>query len=386
MIFGVVALISMLSIGEGAKREALNQIELLGINNVIVKSLEQTESQRIKAREKLSQGLTLHDLERLKSVFPGIQQAAALKEIKAEIIGAREESTYQITATTENYNLVNNLAISQGRYISTQDQKLKNLVCVLGWDIANELGNRARVGSRLRIEGVVFTVVGILERRHWSKPKLPSLTLRNYNQCIFIPLAVSSVFGEDQWNKVPVTEISVQIKDSNEVIQGAKVIALALSRFHHQVKDFQLIVPQELIRKAQQTQKIFNIVLGGIAGISLLVGGIGIMNIMLANVSERTREIGIRRAVGANQRHIAIQFLTESIILTLTGGIIGSVLGCVISIFVSALAGWKTVVMGWSVLVALGMAFVVGVIFGFYPAYSAAKLDPIKALRNEMYS
>jgi len=168
-----------------------------------------------------------------------------------------------------------------------------------------------------------------------------------------------------------------------EVLQGAAVIESALTRFHHQVKDYQLIIPQELIREAQQTQKIFNIVLGGIAGISLLVGGIGIMNIMLATVSERTREIGIRRAVGANQRDIAVQFLTEAIILTVTEGIIGSILGCAISIFISVLAGWETVVTGWAVVAALGMAIIVGVIFGFYPAYNAAKLDPIQALRNE---
>ena len=383
VVFGVVALISMLSIGEGAKREALRQIELLGTNNVIAKSLGQTEAQEIKARENLSRGLTLDDADRLKIMVPGIFLVAALKEIEAEIIGGPVETAYQLAATTENYNQVKNLGISQGRYISARDQKMKNLVCVLGWDIARDLGQQGRLGSKLRIEDTVFKVVGILEKRHWSKSKLPALTSRNYNRCVFIPLNSSGVFDRNWRSAIPVSEISVQFRDSGEVIQGAAVIESALTRFHHQVKDYQLIIPQELIREAQQTQKIFNIVLGGIAGISLLVGGIGIMNIMLATVSERTREIGIRRAVGANQRDIAVQFLTEAIILTVTEGIIGSILGCAISIFISVLAGWETVVTGWAVVAALGMAIIVGVIFGFYPAYNAAKLDPIQALRNE---
>ena len=162
VVFGVVALIAMISIGEGAKREALRQIELLGTNNVIVKSLGQTEAQEIKAREKLSQGLTLNDADRLKSMIPGIVRSAALEEIEAEIIGARVESAYQLVATTENYGLVKNLRVSQGRYICAQDQRLKNLVCVLGWEIARELGQQGRLGSSLRIEGNIFKVVGIL--------------------------------------------------------------------------------------------------------------------------------------------------------------------------------------------------------------------------------
>jgi putative ABC transport system permease protein len=308
---------------------------------------------------------------------------AALHEIRAEVLGAPKEAAYQLVATSEDYHQVKNLTIAQGRFLCHQDQLRKNQVCVLGWDISQELGSQGRLGSNLRIGDFIFKVAGILERRHWSKPKVAVLASRNYNECIFLPLSAARVFGGDPGVTIPVSEISVQFKGSREVITSSRIIESVLSRLHHGVEDYQLIIPQELIREAQQTQKIFNIVLGGIAGISLLVGGIGIMNIMLATVSERTREIGIRRAVGANQKHIVMQFLAEAGILTVSGGLIGTLLGCAASVLISILAGWETMVTGWAIFLSLGMALAVGIFFGFYPAYRAAKLDPIQALRYE---
>jgi putative ABC transport system permease protein len=383
VIFGVIALIAMLSIGEGAKREALRQIEQLGINNVVIKALPRTPAQEFKARERLSAGLTLDDAARIKAALPSIAEVAAIKEIEAEVLGAPAEASYQVTAVTPGYQRVKNLDISAGRFLCDQDQARRKAVCVLGWGVSRELGPPGRVGSALRIGDTIFMVVGVLELRHWTQPKLPALSSRNYNRSIFIPFSSALIFGGPQSAAAPAYEISVRFKEPGGIIPGSRVIKNILSRLHHGVEDYQMIVPLELIREARQTQGIFNIVLGGIAGITLLVGGIGIMNIMLATVSERTREIGIRRAVGANRRQIAAQFLTEAAILTVTGGLIGVVAGCLLSFLISGLTGWSTVVTGWAIILALAMALLVGIFSGFYPATRAARLDPIQALRHE---
>ena len=383
VIFGVAALIAMLSIGEGAKRESLRQIEQLGINNVVVKALPRTSSQELKARERLSVGITINDSRRIKAALPGLEEAAAVREIEVEILGAPAETSYQVTAVTPGYQRVKNLELAAGRFLCDQDQAEKNLVCVLGWDVSRGLGRAGRVGATLRINDAVFTVVGVLKPRNWFRNKLPALSPRNYNQSVFLPLATGRIFGGVPAGSDPVDEISIKFKNPGEILPGSRVIKSLLSRLHHGVEDYQMIVPLELIRGARQTQGIFNIVLGGIAGITLLVGGIGIMNIMLATVSERTREIGIRRAVGANRRQIVAQFLAESSILTVSGGLIGVIAGYIVSLFISGLAGWPTVITAWAVFLSLGMALLVGIFFGFYPAARAALLDPIQALRHE---
>jgi putative ABC transport system permease protein len=378
----VTALIAMLSIGEGAKREALRQIERLGLNNVIVKALPLTRAQEIKARERLSGGLDFDDAARLKSALPSAA-AAALREVAAEIMGASPGASYQVAAVSPEYGRVKDLSVARGRFLCDQDELRRNLVCVLGAEIAPALGVQGHPGSTLRLGDSVFTVAGVLETRHWSRPKLPALASRNYNRSVLIPLSAARLFRRDPPGALPVDEISIRFPGPREVVPGAGVIANILSRRHHGVEDYQVVIPQELIREARETQKIFNFVLGGIAGISLLVGGIGIMNIMLAAVSERTREIGIRRAVGASRKHIAAQFLAEAVVLTVSGGVLGTVIGCLVSALIAVLAGWSTVVTGWSVALSIAMALSVGIFFGFYPARRAARLDPIEALRHE---
>lgn len=383
VIFGVISLVAMLSIGEGAKQEALRQIELLGTNNIIVRSIPLTEAQKIKARERLSPGLNLNDGERIHSALPSVGHIAALREIPAEIIGTVLVEGYQVVAATEDYHLVKNLGVHSGRFLCRQDQVTRAQVCVLGWEVSRELGPRGQPGSSLRIGDSLFTVVGILRERHWKTPRSGVTASRNYNRCIFIPLNSSDGFASRVTDHTPVDEISIRFSDGRQVLGGAAAVKNILHRLHYGVEDYQVIIPQELIRQARETQNIFNIVLGGIAAVSLLVGGIGIMNIMLATVSERTREIGIRRAVGANRKHIIAQFLIEAVLLTVTGGVIGSFLGAVIPLFLAALAGWEAVVTGWAIMLSLGMALAVGIFFGFYPAFRAAKLDPIQALRFE---
>ena len=262
------------------------------------------------------------------------------------------------------------------------------MVCVLGTDVAVRLGALGKLGQHIRIENHLFKVVGILDRFHREKSKGSAITVRNYNEMVFIPLGTeSSLVGpiarEIKMDRGQLTEMVIQVVRTDEVLNTAKIVDRILQVSHHHVKDYQMVIPQELLRQAQKTQRTFNIVLGAIAGVSLLVGGIGIMNIMLATVTERIREIGIRRAVGATRDNIIVQFLTEAVILTFSGGLIGILLGIGTVSFITRLSGWHTSVTAWAVFLPLGMSILVGVFFGLYPAVKAARMDPVAALRHE---
>jgi putative ABC transport system permease protein len=256
-------------------------------------------------------------------------------------------------------------------------------VCVLGHEVGRLLGNDGRVGGVLRLENRAYHIVGILQERQWRRSKSSALTVRNYNRAVFIPIGteVMGAHGEKKFGEL--SEIWIRVVRNTNVQASAAAIQKILIQRHGGVEDFQVIVPQELLNQAQKTQRIFNIVLGCIAGISLLVGGIGIMNTMLASVAERTREIGIRRAIGATRKHIVVQFLCESIVLTITGGCIGIILGIGGAVIISKVAEWRTVLTLWSITTSILMAGCVGLVSGLYPAVRAARLDPARALRHE---
>jgi putative ABC transport system permease protein len=245
------------------------------------------------------------------------------------------------------------------------------------------LGSEGRLGGTLRVEDRAYRIVGILQERQRIRGKIPALPVRNYNRAVFIPLGTEPPVFHSREELGELSEISVQVIQDGNVQATASVAKRILTRNHGGVEDFQIVIPQELLEQAQRTQRVFNIVLGCIAGISLLVGGIGIMNIMLASVAERTREIGIRRAIGASKRHIILQFLSESILLTLVGGCLGIALGIGGAFAISAFAGWKTLLTVWSIVIAMVMAMGVGLLSGLFPAIRAAQLDPIAALRHE---
>jgi len=373
----------MLSIGEGAKQEAIKQIELLGTNNIILRALKLTKPQEARARERLSDGLVLKDAERIRVGCPSVRQVIPVREVRAAVIGGPENIAPQIIATTGEYATVKNFLLREGRFLCDQDIELTNKVCVLGWEIANNMGMVGHTGKRIKIEEGLFLVVGVLERRHWSAAKNPVLSTRDCNKNIFIPIGTDDTILGSFEDVTKLNEILVQINDSSRVLEASKVIKSIVDRLHYDVEDYQIIIPQELLHQAQQTQRVFNIVLGCIASISLLVGGIGIMNIMLATVSERTREIGIRRAVGANRIDIAVQFLSEAVLLTVTGGVVGILVGIGTARMIAVYAEWETVITWWSVVASILMSVVVGTFFGFYPAYKASKMNPILALRYE---
>lgn len=387
VICGVIAVLAMLSIGEGAKQEAMKQIEQLGIHNMYVRAITLTEEQRARSREKLSRGVTVYDGGRILGGVGAVGDVAAVREVAAPVLGMTREVMSQIIAVSENYARVQNLPLLQGRFLSGEDTVRNSFVCVIGDGVAARLGQQGSVGSSLRIDDSLFRIVGILKRVDVRTAKSSVVSARNYNEMIIIPL------GTERWISASQTaarltgdgvdELIVRVKDGEDVLQTANAVKRILELTHHAVIDYQLVIPQELLAQAKKTQRTFNIVLGAIAGISLLVGGIGIMNIMLATVTERTREIGIRRAVGATREHIIVQFLAEAVVLTASGGVVGLLCGVVTVFIITSLSGWQTSITFLSLILSLVMSVMVGIFFGLYPAYQASQMDPIEALRNE---
>jgi putative ABC transport system permease protein len=390
VVCGVMAVIAMISIGEGAKHETLRQIEQLGTRNIYIKAIPQTKDQIVSARERLSKGLTPTDLDRIKKGSYHIEAMAGLKEIRTGVLGVDSRLTPQVVACSDNYAELLKLSISSGRFIASQDLRYKNLVCVLGDDVARRLGDQGKIGQYLRMDTHLVKVVGILDPIATINDKDAPVSVRNYNEMIFVPLETAKTMERDgdgtnngKINRQQLSEIIVKVTDTRKVMPTARLIKRILEVAHFHAQDYQIVVPLELLRQSQRTQRTLNLVLGTIAAISLLVGGIGIMNIMLATVSERTREIGIRRAVGATQRDILVQFLAEAVILTGAGGIIGLLIGLGTVGLFSTFCGWKMEISIWGVVVPLKLSFGVGIFFGLYPAKQASRVDPMVALRHE---
>lgn len=384
ILFGVAAVVAMLSIGEGAKKETLEQIEQLGINNIIVKQLDQSEEQRLKATEKRSGGLSQADVEAVLANIPYFNYLAPVKIIEAEMLSAVREITPEILAVNSSFANVQGLQIAEGRFIADRDSKDKSLVCVLGHDVAQALGRNGHLGQTIRIEKQQFRIIGILQGRHFAEGKIASLSSRNTNKCLFIPIGAHGGIDRNlAYKQSTLSEIHLQAASGISLTEASRAIQRLLHVLHRGVEDYQIVIPQELLHQLGRTQRTFNLVLGSIAAVSLLVGGIGIMNIMLATVSERTREIGIRRAVGANKQHIVLQFLGETLLLTLSGACAGVIVGAAFSQAISWLAGWPTIVTFWSVVLSLSMASLIGLCSGLYPALQAARMNPIAALRRE---
>jgi putative ABC transport system permease protein len=390
VVCGVMAVVAMIAIGEGAKQETVNQIEQLGTRNIYIKAVALTADQVAKARERQSQGLTTADLQRIEKGCAAIEMIACLQEISTSILGLPREMTPQVVACSANYARLSGMHISAGRFIASQDMQGRNQVCVLGSEVAARLQALGRPGEFIRIENNLFKVVGILTRIERQAGRTAAVSTRNYNEMVFVPLETARTLDRQGSNRAKfydpgrqLSEIVVQVAQAEEVETTARLVERIMAAAHHNAQDYQLVVPLELLRQAQRTQRTFNLVLGAIAAISLLVGGIGIMNIMLATVSERTREIGIRRAVGATRRHIVVHFLLESVLLTVSGGVLGLFCGLGAVRAISWLAGWPVVVSLWAVALPVIMSFLVGIFFGLYPARQAARVDPIVALRHE---
>ncbi len=378
IIFGVAAVIAMLAIGEGARRKTLAQIKTLGLNNIIVRS----NAQNTVAGEGTPVG-TLHfdDVNAILNILPSVDAVAPLIETKSEVMYRTRSKEIQLSGTTSSFFRMMHLRLAGGTLFSDNENRNYQRVCILGEEVARDLFLAANpLGKQIRIGRVWFTVIGVLEHHPVSTA---GATEVNFNNHIFAPLNTVFIRFDRPTQESELGQLVVHVKDEKQILQTAKLIEEILLRRHDAQKDFAMIVPEQLLRQSEQTQRIFNLVMGTIAGISLLVGGIGIMNIMLASVLERTREIGIRRSLGATRKDIMGQFLLEAVLLSLIGGIAGILLGYLLSFGVTLFSNWQTSVSWWSVILAVGVSSGVGIIFGYVPARKAAELNPIDALRYE---
>jgi putative ABC transport system permease protein len=385
IIFGVAAVIAMMSIGEGAKQQALEQIKLMGINNIILRDTGVTGGEEAEEqRTNFSRGLTLQDVEAIAEVLSTVVGMAPQKEFLFEVAYEDRVSETTVLATTPDYARIFNFLPTAGSFITDLDLRERAQVCVLGSDIKQELFYFVDpIGHKVLLGEEWFTVVGVMERRAISAGTSSEVVARDVNRDIYVPISSAHSRFQMPTMASPVDQLTLQVAEDRRITESAVVLDRLMLRRHNYVPDFRIIIPEELLRQSQETQRIFNIVMGAIAGISLLVGGIGIMNIMLATVLERTKEIGVRRAVGATRRDIAYQFLVESIFLAFLGGLTGIVLGFGLTKVISLYAQWRTIVSVFAVVLSFGVSASVGIIFGIYPAMKAARLDPIESLRYE---
>jgi putative ABC transport system permease protein len=373
IVFGVAAVTAISSVAAGASREALAQIGALGIDSITLRARP--------APAELPGALRLPQAEAIAAVVPGLVAVAPVREATLAAQAGSRHTDAIVVGTTPAYQSASRLRVASGRFLAGLDVQDRKRVAVLGAGVAQALFPLGdALGQRLRLADEVFDVVGVLEGRPGVRSKSSGpIRTRDVNRAVFVPLPSLDRGGDPRPDGVD--EIVVRVADASGVAASAEVARNVVRRTSGQ-EGFDVIVPREILRQKERTQRIFNVVTGAVAAISLLVGGIGIMNIMLASVAERTREVGIRRAVGASQRDIAAQFLVEASLLTGMGGVIGTVLGLVAAVLIQAVAGWPTAVSAAMLLAALLTAVGVGVGFGSYPAWQAAQLQPMEALRQ----
>jgi putative ABC transport system permease protein len=385
IIFGVASVIAMLSIGEGAKREAIAKYKDLGVNNIIIRETKLSDEELQEVRAKFSPGLTLDDAEVIKSVVPGVVDITSQAETSTDAKYADKSVKISLIGVTPSYATMLNYETDKGNFINA-DQYNKNLkVCVLGAGVAKSLFKHENaLGKMVKIDDQWFEVIGVLKSKALFTETVGELASRDLNTDIYIPLsAFMNRFTPENPLTSQIQQITVQIAQSDKLIESSDLIRNIVSRHHFNNNDFSIVIPYELLKQEEKERQIYNFLLGAIAAISLVVGGIGIMNIMLATVMERTREIGIRRAIGARKVDIMSQFVSEAIAISVTGGIIGVILGVSLSLIISGFTDVNTFIRGYSILVAFGFSVIVGISFGYLPAKNAANLKPIDSIRYE---
>ncbi|MDA8018476.1 MAG: ABC transporter permease [Thermoanaerobaculia bacterium] len=388
IVFGVGAVISMLAIGAGAERQALETLSRLGLDNVIVRAVDLRDEEAEEVRAK-SVGVSLRDAEAIVDAVPGVQHVSPKVEIQPWEIRSPEGTVdAQVFGVSDIHAALVNLELAEGRFLDALDVRRHAQVAVVGVDVRRELfGYGEALGQHLKIDDVWLEVVGVLGGESGGEAdSFQGVALSSSADTIYLPYSTAMRKFDRRALDSPLAEIIVHLEagDSGWSVRAAAAsIDELLGHLHAGAEDYELVVPEALLAQSRRTQRLFNIVMGCIAGISLLVGGIGIMNIMLASVLERTREIGLRRAVGAKRHDIKLQFLLESFTLSALGGLAGVVMGVAIAQIVAASAGWPTLVQVWSIVLATGVAVTVGVVSGYYPAVRAAELDPIESLRYE---
>lgn len=424
IIFGVAAVIAMLAIGTGAQDEILKQIKLVGVNNIEIKSKipkdnkEDNSSLKVKT-SKFSPGLTLLDAESIKNIIPGIE--AISPEIVLEQTASKNNmsSNIKLVGVLPSYFQLYNFEISEGKMFNEWQIVHGEQVCIIGKTIKTKFFSKEEpIGKMIKCGSVWLKVVGVMEERKISQSAISNLGIRDYNTDVYVPLKtillryknralvtaamlnsgsktvggggfmMSFSEGEEEGgdqakNYHQLDRLVIQVKNSEQLTAITALISKILQRRHLAVVDYEIKIPELLLKQQQRTKDIFNIVLGAIAGISLVVGGIGIMNIMLASVMERIKEIGLRLSIGATKNDIVVQFLCESVFISLSGGIIGVLLGIFLAVLISKVTDITTIVTFSSIVLSFGVAASVGLVFGIMPARKAALQDPITSLRHE---
>ncbi len=418
IIFGVAAVIAMLAIGNGAQQEILEQIKLVGVNNIIIEPIvEQTEEEVLASgtspgneKTKFSPGLRMLDVEAIKASLPGIINISPEVILDTYIIKSGIRRSAKLVGVTPAYFEVTNFNLREGKIFSEANMLRGDAVCIIGRGVQTKFFSRENpLGKKIKSGNQWLEVIGILEERIVSEQTISKLGIRDFNMDVYIPIQTMFVRFKDREmvtmdelrageaarnngrnqaitsdnNFHQLDKLSIQVSESNLLYPTAEVISRMLERRHLRVIDFEITIPELLLKQQQRTQNIFNLVLGAIAGISLLVGGIGIMNIMLASVLERIKEIGLRLSLGAKKSDIVNQFLFEAVMISITGGIIGVALGIFLAHLVSTFGDFPTIITMSSIILSFGVAATVGLVFGIAPARKAASQDPITSLRYE---
>jgi len=387
MIFGVAAVIAMLSIGAGAQQQMIAFIEQLGVRNLIVEAREAVDNQAVQRVRKLSAGLTFRDL---RVIQDNVQGLAAVSARKRFLPGRMLPRPYGDMPTVYGvgtaYQQIANLVVTSGRFFSAQEEAAAEAVAVLGQGAAAALfGVDDPVGRFVKVNEDWFRVIGVAGPQLAVQENVGGLPAQDRNNLIYVPTMAAVLRIEDAraYLADEIDAVYLSMKPEADVVAAGTVVRSLLDSLHRSAGDFSVIVPAELLAEQQRTKRLFGFIMVAIASISLLVGGIGIMNIMLASVMERTKEIGVRRAVGATRRDVIRQFLIETTMITVTGGFLGTIVGVGLSEAVAYFAGWSTIVTVSSVVVACFVSVSVGIVFGLYPAMRASRLDPVHSLHYE---
>ena len=387
MIFGVAAVVSMLSIGAGAQQKVMAFIEQLGVRNLIVEAKEANTNQELAKTRKLSQGLSFADYRMIRQGVTGIASASARKRFSpAKLTPAPQEDAPEVYGVEPSYEQIAGLRMISGQFFSSDQNAAAAPVCVLGQAAkATLFGSADPLGKYVKVDDQWFRVIGVAGPQLTSRDDVAGVPNEDLNNMIYTPVnsVIYRLSEEYSYMKDQIDGIYLHLAPEADSAGVAAVVRGILNNSHHNAGDFSIVVPAALLAEQQRTERLFNTVMVAIASISLLVGGIGIMNIMLASILERTREIGVRRAVGARQFDIVRQFVIEAVLISFAGGVLGIVFGFGMSRLIAWLAGWSTMVTAGSIALAFVVSISVGMIFGTYPAMRAARLDPVEAIRYE---
>jgi len=420
IIFGVAAVISMLAIGNGAEQEILEQIKMVGVNNIIVTPILQNDqasandqkasaategNQLTGSKKKFSKGLTLLDAESIKEIIPTVENVCPIITFNYTAILHDISSPIKLDGTDNTYFNLFDIKLESGTLFHKQHIKEGYPVCIIGNNIKNVFFNQEDpIGKYIKCGQIWLQVIGLIEKRSFVGTGGGTMAISSTDNSIIIPVKTmllrfrnralirgdqvklagsgssASVIKTEDLNQLD--KIIIRVKETAQLTSTAKVVGNMLIRKHNDIRDFDVSIPELLLKQQQKTKNIFNIVLGAIAGISLIVGGIGIMNIMLASVMERIREIGTRQAIGASRKDIVFQFLSESTLISVVGGLIGIILGVVLSKIIQSMFDIKTIISVFSIFISFGVSVFIGIIFGYLPAKKAAEKDPVESLRQ----